>query len=208
VPRALFFVLADAFQPPLSKGAFDTIVTPWFIDIVPRDARETIGLVHGLLRPGGRWLNYGPLSYPKEHPAAWRYTAEELSELCTRGGFDLVYSKTARAPLLSSPASARQRSEQVLALGLTKRASELSSSDASPPAWLLLSHLPIPRFWPAEFTTPREPPLAYLMRQIDGQRSLSDIANRLIREGAARPEAALNGTRALLTLLYERVRSS
>jgi hypothetical protein len=43
------------------------------------------------------------------------------------------------------------------------------------------------------------------MRQIDGKRSLSDIANRLIREGSARPDAALNGTRALITLLYERV---
>ena len=46
-------VLADAFSPPFRPGQFDTVVTPWFIDIVPVDMRETLAVIHGLLAPGG-----------------------------------------------------------------------------------------------------------------------------------------------------------
>src|SRR5262249_27559414 len=57
------FLLADGLHPPFESGKFDTIVTPWFIDVVPVDLRDFISELHRLLKPGGRWLNLGPLHY-------------------------------------------------------------------------------------------------------------------------------------------------
>ena len=88
-PRGLPPRAGRRLHRPLQPGSFDTVVTPWFIDIVPRDIRETIPLIHRLLAPGGRWLNYGPLSYPKEHPHAQRYSYEELYQLIRLGAFEL-----------------------------------------------------------------------------------------------------------------------
>ena len=88
-PARFSLLLADALPAPLRPGSFDTVVTPWFIDIVPADVRETIGVVHRLLAPGGRWLNYGPLSYPQEHRHGQRYSPDELVELIRAGGFEL-----------------------------------------------------------------------------------------------------------------------
>src|SRR5262245_9389820 len=55
------FLLADGLRPPLAADAFDTVVTGWFIDLVPTDLPAFIETVHRLLTPNGQWLNIGPL---------------------------------------------------------------------------------------------------------------------------------------------------
>ena len=74
------FVLADAHRPPFRRGAFDTVVTPWLIDILPERFDLLCARVNALLGDGGRWLNFGSLSFHDPDPAA-RYGLEE----CLRG---------------------------------------------------------------------------------------------------------------------------
>jgi SAM-dependent methyltransferase len=100
-------VFADGLAPPFASESFDTVVTPWFIDQVPRDLPAFLRTLHELLRPGGRWLNQGPLVYPEQTPFERRYAREELFELARAEGFAVGdWSAAQRArPALAVPAA-------------------------------------------------------------------------------------------------------
>jgi uncharacterized protein YbaR (Trm112 family)/SAM-dependent methyltransferase len=202
-PSRFHLLLADAFAAPLRSGAFDTVVTPWFIDIVPADVRDTLGVIHGLLAPGGRWLNFGPLNYPKERPHAHRYPPDELATLIGLAGFELGEMKEAELQLLGSRAAANGRTDRVFAFTARKPAAppELPASD--PPAWLLFSHLPIPRFAGLDAYQADHAVVATIVAAIDGQRTLRDLARLVVDQHGARPDAAVAGTRALLSLVLQ-----
>jgi hypothetical protein len=206
-PQGLHLVLGDAYASPLRPGSFDTVVTPWFIDIVPVDVRETLALVHGLLAPGGRWINHGPLSYPKERPHAQRYTAEELATLVTLAGFAAGPFREDQIELLRSGAAANARQERVLTFVARKQDAPPASA-GDPPPWLLFPHLPVPRFPGLDAFRPDHPVLAFVARAIDGTATLGSISARMVAEHGARPEVALAGTRALLTIVYRSCRGS
>jgi len=113
-PEAFQFLFADGTAPPFAPGSFDSVVTPWFIDQVPRDLPAFIGTVCGLLRPGGYWLNQGPLIYPEQVPFERRYCQEELLELARSGGFSVLGASRASCPYLVSPLSGHGKVETVL----------------------------------------------------------------------------------------------
>src|SRR4029079_9655816 len=75
------FLICDGVQPPLTSQTFDTVVTPWFIDIVPADLRNFITEVYRLLKPGGRWINFGPLRYRQDIPVTRRFSRDEIFDL-------------------------------------------------------------------------------------------------------------------------------
>jgi uncharacterized protein YbaR (Trm112 family) len=208
-PQRFHLLLADAFSPPFADGSFDTVVTPWFIDIVPVDIRDTISLIYRLLAPGGRWLNYGPLHFPKEHSHAQRYSPEELYQLVQLGDFELSPPRVTALGYMNSPASARTRTSEVVTFSARKRQPQTASAPppaSGAPAWLLLSHLPIPRWEALAGYKPDHPLLAYLVGLIDGQRTLADLSRRMIEDHGARPDAALTGTRAMLSLVLSGTR--
>ncbi len=205
-PAGFHLLLADAFAAPFAPGSFDTVVTPWFIDIVPADIRETIPLIHRLLAPGGRWLNYGPLSYPKPHPHAQRYSYQELYELIRLGAFELPAPVVTTIDYMHSAASARGKSAEVLTFAARRVEPQAAAAAADPPPWLLLGHLPISRFPGLDAYKPEHPMLGYLAGLIDGKRTLEDLARRMIEDHGARPDAVLAGTRAALGLLWQSAR--
>jgi uncharacterized protein YbaR (Trm112 family) len=113
--REVFWcVFADGVAPPFRQASFDSVVTPWFIDQVPRDLPSFFATVHGLLRPGGRWLNQGPLVYPESTPFEERYAREELFELARGAGFTLNGWSRVSLPYLVSPLSGNGKIESVL----------------------------------------------------------------------------------------------
>jgi hypothetical protein len=130
-----------------------------------------------------------------------RYTPEELFELAERAGFAVLSHRSVSVDLLRSSASARRRSERALVSVARKVATPEAAPDGVPP-WLLFSHVPIPRVAGLESGS-SEPMVAYLAGVIDGTRTLRDVADRMIADHGARPEAALDGTRALLTAIYQ-----
>jgi uncharacterized protein YbaR (Trm112 family)/SAM-dependent methyltransferase len=205
-PQRFHFVLADAFAAPLRPASFDTVITPWFIDIVPVDVRDSLSLIHRLLVPGGRWVNYGPLNYAKEQPASQRYTPEELASLVRLAGFEAGPVEEGEIQLLGTRAAANGRTERVLAFSARKPATAAPVEASDPPAWLLFSHLPIPRFPGLGRYQPEHPVLAYVARAIDGKATLRDLADAMIKEHGARPDAALPGTRGLLAIVYQACR--
>jgi hypothetical protein len=114
-PDRFHFFLADGTDPPFADQAFDTIVTPWFIDQVPIDLEALLRRLHGLLAPGGRWINHGPLIYrPDALPIARWYTRQEIFDLASAVGFRIGAWQSASEPHLVSPLTGRGLIENVL----------------------------------------------------------------------------------------------
>jgi hypothetical protein len=113
--EAFRFFLANGVEPPFADGSFDTVVTPWFIDQVPTDLEAFVRTVRGLLVPGGRWLNQGPLIYPPDAlPIARWYSRQEIFQLTRSAGFRLGAWESTAQPCLVSPLTGRGKIETVL----------------------------------------------------------------------------------------------
>jgi uncharacterized protein YbaR (Trm112 family) len=107
-------VLADAHRPPFRRGVFDAVVTPWLVDILP-EPFETLGArINALLAPGGRWLNFGSLSFHAPDAAA-RLGLEECAAAIEDNGFGPPTVTEHEIPYLCSPASRHGRRERVVA---------------------------------------------------------------------------------------------
>jgi SAM-dependent methyltransferase/uncharacterized protein YbaR (Trm112 family) len=120
-PERFRFLFADGIEPPFAPESFDSVVTPWFIDQVPRDLPAFFGTLRRLLRPGGRWLNQGPLVYPEQTPFERRYARDELFELAAAAGFAPGAWSRASQPYLVSPLSGHGKVESVLSFVATRR---------------------------------------------------------------------------------------
>lgn len=169
-----FALAANAWSPPIKAGSIDTLITPWFIDVNGKEIRTLIAQVQHLLKPGGLWINTGPLLYGTDISPMRRYTAEEIRELAELAGFEFFYENVEISPYLKTPLSAQLRTEQVWTF--VARAPQLNQPlpESNPPAWILLPHLPIP---PLTITPPNDPTLQHLLSLVDGHRSINDIAN-------------------------------
>ncbi len=108
------FFLANALAPPFADHVFDTLITPWFIDQIPGDLLAFFERLKRLLKPGGRWINSGPLLYPADVPLSRRFSREEIFELATRAGFQVERWTTESRRHLESPLNGRGKLEWLL----------------------------------------------------------------------------------------------
>jgi hypothetical protein len=90
------------------------------IDQVPPDLPAFLATVNRLLRPGGRWINQGPLLYPPDAPLSRRFSGEEVFALAARAGFVLGRTSEASRPHFVSPLSGPGKVEWVLTFVATK----------------------------------------------------------------------------------------
>lgn len=112
-PAAFSLLFADGIEPPFAPASFDSVVTPWFIDQVPRDLPAFLATLARLVVPGGLWLNHGPLLYPERLGFEARYSPQAILELAGQAGFELLAEKRESLPYLVSPLSGRGRLEHV-----------------------------------------------------------------------------------------------
>jgi len=168
------FILANGLEPPFAPETFDTVVTPWFIDLVPSDLRNFISEVRRLLKPGGRWLNLGPLHYRPEVPLTRRFAREEVFDLAVRAGFRVDQWSAGSMPYLVSKLNGRGKVEWVLAFAATKL--DAIPSGGAIPAWLLFRHIPIPVFPGQSMFSTEDPAEQIVLSVIDGHHTLDEIA--------------------------------
>jgi hypothetical protein len=207
-PRAPGFVqlFADGFDPPFREGSFDTVFTPWFIDQVPADMTTLFPTVHRMLKPGGRWLNSGPLLYHPHHtPRPHRYAQDEVLALVEAAGFRIETHRRERLLYMQSPADSQGRTEAVLTFVATRVDVPRKASGAESPSWLDDPREPVPRFdGLARYVAPH-PMFAAVIAAIDGQRSIADIAQLLIAKNGVPAAAAQGGVQACLREIWRAV---
>jgi hypothetical protein len=190
----LVHVLGDALRPPFRRGAFDTVVTPWLVDILPERFDVLCARINTLLADGGRWLNFGSLSFHDPDPAA-RYGVDECRAALADSGFDDVVIEEHEIPYLSSPASRHARREHIVSWSARKqRETKKVPRYQALPEWLVRGTDPVPLSDSFRSQAAATRIHAFLMSLIDGRRSIKDMATLIVEQRlmtAAEAEPAL-----------------
>lgn len=196
-------VLGDALRPPFAEQSFDTVITPWLIDIVSEDLPVLATRINSLLKTNGRWVNFGSLAFA--HPdRARRYSPEETKAIVAESGFSDPYVSQATIPYMCSPASRHGRQERVFTFSAYKE------RDVTPaprhralPDWIVTGTEPVPLS--ASFRTQAMTTQIYsfIMSIIDGKRSLKDMAVVLEKQKLMTRAEAEPAIRSFLTKMYD-----
>jgi len=196
-------VLGDALRPPFAAQAFDTVVTPWLIDIVTEDLPILAARINGLLKANGRWINFGSLAFA--HPERARcYSPEEAKAIVAENGFSDPYVSEATIPYMCSPASRHGRQERVFTFSAYKeREAEQPARHRALPDWIVTGTEPVPltpSFRSQAMTTQI---YSFIMSLIDGKRTLKDMAVVLEKQKLMTREEAEPAIRSFLTRMYD-----
>ena len=205
--EGLTLVAADALQPPFADGAFDTVVTPWFIDIIGEPFTRVAARINLLLKPGGLWINFGSLAYSRAAHAE-RVSLEEVAELLPRSGFDRFRTHEKSMPYMRSPASRHARVENTVAWVADKVAAPAEQPRARVlPEWILKPDQPIPRTPAFEMQAISSRVHAFMLALINGERSMRDMARMLVEQRLVSADEAEHAVRMFLARLHEETES-
>ena len=197
----MFPSLADGLDPPVRPGAFDTVITPWFIDVVPPDLRNLVGVLRRVLAPNGRWVHFRPLLYPPQRSPARQFSREEVLELARRGGFSVEATNTETVPFSASPLDGRVRREPCLAF--SARVGDVPADQPGDlPSWLVLPELPIPDFVGRALFFHESQGFRKVVHLVDGQRGINDIASLLDAPDGTDPGALKDAIRDCLLQVH------
>ena len=173
------FLFSDAMNPSFKKHAFDTVLTPWLIDIIHQDNREFFKRLNHILKPGARWINFGSLSYFHKDPSIC-YSLEEIAEIIESSGFTIDYLKQIEIPYLHSPYSAQKRQETIVCFSARKTEDVAQPNPFNLlPEWLLNPSLTIPMRVEFKEQSSIHQTLEFVFKQIDGKSSIKDLAKSL-----------------------------
>jgi hypothetical protein len=196
-------VLADAHRPPFARGAFDTVITPWLVDILPERFELLCARINALLAPAGRWVNFGSLSFHTPD-AASRFCVDECAAAIADNGFAAPSVAEHEIPYLCSPASRHGRRERVVAW----RADKTVDAKTVPryealPDWLVRGAEPVPLLESFRVQALSTRIHAFIMSLIDGKRSLKDIAKVIVEQRLMGEQEAEPAIRSFLIKMYD-----
>ena len=196
-------VLGDALRPPFAPGSFDTVVTPWLIDIVTEDLPVLAARINGLLRPEGRWVNFGSLAFAAPERAR-RYSPEETKAIVAENGFSDPYVSEATIPYMCSPASRHGRREKVFCFAAYKeRGTEQPPRHRALPDWIVTGEEPVPLTHSFRSQAMTTQIYSFMMSLIDGKRSIRDMAIVLEKQKLMTREEAEPAIRSFLTKMFD-----
>ena len=199
----LELVAADALQPPFADGAFDTVVTPWFIDIIGEPFARVAARINLALKPGGRWINYGSLAFSRAAHAE-RLSLEEVSGHMPKAGFANFAMREASIPYMRSPASRHARVESTISWVANKVGPPSEAPRARVlPEWLLQPDKPIPRSPALEMQAVSSRVHAFLLALINGERSMREMARVLVEQRLMSAQESEEQVRLFLARLHE-----
>jgi len=197
------FLLGDVLRPPFADQSFDTVVTPWLIDIITEDFPVFATRINRLLKTGGRWINFGSLAFAHAERAR-RYGTEETRTMVAASGFSDPYVAEATIPYMCSPASRHGRQEYVFTFSAYKeRGVNQPPRHRALPDWIVTGTEPVPLtpwFRTQAMTTQI---YSFIMSMIDGKRSLQDMAVILEKQKLMTRAEAEPAIRSFLIKMYD-----
>lgn len=174
---------ADVWNMPLKPHSMDVVVTSWLLDVCGGDVKDLISVIDYLLKPGGLWVNTGPLLYSSQMSFDKKYSAEEILDFADMAGFELEQHSVEEVAHMASPLNARYHHEQIFSFSARKRTvpkalpKPAMNSEWLTPSWLVMHHLPIPNI---EFRCEiGHDFIRQTLDLVDGERTIFQIAQML-----------------------------
>lgn len=201
--EGLHLVLADVLRAPFAKTSVNTVVTPWLIDIIGEDLPVFAARINRLLKPGGRWINFGSLAFDHADRAR-RYSPDEVIQIVEEAGFATPETRESTIPYMCSPHSRHGRQETVFTFAATKdKDVKAQERHKALPDWIVVGKKPVPltQSFGTQAMTTRV--YAFIMSLIDGKRSIEDMADILAQQKFMTKNEAVPAIRNFLTRMYE-----
>jgi uncharacterized protein YbaR (Trm112 family)/ubiquinone/menaquinone biosynthesis C-methylase UbiE len=196
-------VLGDALRAPFAAQSFDTVVTPWLIDIITEDFPVLAARINMLLKDNGRWVNFGSLAFSSPQRAR-QYSPEETKGIVAENGFSDPYVSEATIPYMCSPASRHGRQEKVFTFSAYKeRAVDAPARYRALPDWIVTGEEPVPLSSSFKTQAMSTQIYAFIMSLIDGKRSLKDMAVILEKQQLMTRAEAEPAIRSFLTRMFD-----
>ena len=196
-------MLADAVDAPFKPASFDTVLTPWLVDVVPQSFTDCVRTVNRLLKKNGTWVNTGSLAF-FHRDASWCHSQEEAVEIVAANGFDVVATEREAVPYLQSPASGYGRIERVFSFLAVKTADAPAPERVEYlPPWLLDAARPVPDLDEFVVSSAQRLLQAQILAAVDGRRSIQQIAELVAKRYQLQPAEAHGAVRRVLLELYE-----
>lgn len=198
-----YLVLGDVLRPPFAVGRFDTVVTPWLIDIIAEDFDVFAQRINALLKPGGRWINFGSLAFDRPQRARC-YSREEALEIVETAGFSMPGFRDETIPYMCSPSSRHGRRETVLTFAAVKSA-EIKSPPRykALPDWIVTGKDAVPALESFRTQAMTTQIYTFIMSLIDGKRTIKDMAKVLEQRQLMTAGEAESAIRSFLTKMYD-----
>ncbi len=181
-PENFHFIFSDAVKPSVKRGSFDTVVTPWFIDIQPLEFGRFLRQLNHYVPTGGRWVNFGSLVFNQRRDKLC-YSIDEVKAIAEAQGFTIDDIQEHEIPYLKSPYNAGYRMERVWSWSAIKTHDLTSvTSPQNLPVWLLDSAQAIPKAeYFSQFSYTHRV-YAQLTAEVDGKTSINKMAKKFSRQ--------------------------
>ncbi|MDH4046924.1 MAG: hypothetical protein OEV63_02165 [Gammaproteobacteria bacterium] len=203
VRDGFFLLLGDVLRAPFAGEVFDTVITPWLIDIVAEDLPVFSIRINKLLKHGGRWINFGSLAFDSPERAR-RYSPEETLIIAGESGFDAPVVRQATIPYMCSPASRHARQETVFTFCAHKQQDVDSPGRYKAlPDWIVTGKEPVPLLQSFRTQAMSTQIYSFIMSLIDGKRSIGDMAKILEQQKLMSRKEAEPAIRNFLTRMYD-----
>lgn len=197
------YVLADALNPPFAKESFDTIVTPWLIDIIPQNLRTFIPRINRILPYGGVWVNTGSLAF-FHSDETWCYSEEEVLELVAENGFEILATERRTVTYLQSPHSAHGRTENILSFSARKvRDVDPGTAYSYLPDWILDESKSIPASTEWTISSSNHMFMAHILGAIDGKLTIDQIGRMVAQQYGLGTAETIHAVKRVLVDAWE-----
>lgn len=197
------YLLADAQNPPFTSASFDTVVTPWLIDIIPQNLRSFMPQINRVLKRGGVWVNSGSLAF-FHRDESWCYSEEEVLELLEENGFEILLAERRTVPYLQSPHSAHGRTEKIFSFSAQKiKDVDAPARQSYLPQWILNTSMPVPPSTESAIGSSNHLLTAQVLAAIDGKRTINQIGRHLARQYGLGKAETIHAVRRILVDAWE-----
>ncbi len=196
-------VLANALRAPFRAGAFDTLITPWLVDILPEPLPLQARRWNRLLADGGYWLWFGSHAF-RGADLRDRVSLDESIEIIEAQGFSKPSLIEADIPYMVSPADRHGRRERVVVICAQKvRDMPAPARHVALPDWLVKSDQPVPSSHSFQVQAMSTRIHAFIMSMIDGKRSIDDMAKLMEQQRLMPKQEAEGAIRNFLIRMHE-----
>ncbi|MEO0574016.1 MAG: hypothetical protein AAF004_01045 [Pseudomonadota bacterium] len=178
----LHWVMANALRAPFSRHQFDTLVTPWLVDVVGESLAHQAQRWNQLLREGGQWIWFGSHAFRHADPAS-QLGIDESMQIIEPHGFSKPSLVEMDIPYMVSPANRHARSERVVVMTMTKTADVAAPArHVALPEWLVRNDMPVPPSESFQSQGMSSRIHGFFFSMVDGQRTLEDMAALMEQE--------------------------
>jgi ubiquinone/menaquinone biosynthesis C-methylase UbiE len=201
----LKFVFGDVYALPFQEEAFDLCISPWLVDILPRRFSELTASIHRVLKPDGHWANCGAWFFNFQNEVD-NISLAEAEETGKSMGWNPLSSSLVETPYLQSLQDNHRRFETMTVFTWQKSKTleppvRTSQENIRPSIddrvdWIRNPALTVPKLSPFTNSAETYATMAWVLAQVDGKRSLNEIAAILVQQSGMEPEQAVDAVQS------------